>query len=429
MIQFANPVWLWGLLGLFIPVGIHLLSRKEGRVIAIGSLRHLRESDTAQFSSIRLNEILLLLLRCLLLVLIILFLAGAGISNTTFSGEKWLVLEKGIEKEVALQPIIDSLSAQGYELRSLVKDFPLLADSDYNNEASPDYWALAENLAARSGNDIVVLSYNEVNGFKGKRTAMPENIRWIAHEPAPSDYVIKAVSTGMDSVWMRTAQTSAEATVLKTRKARREAGQSYFKLNPSDSAVIENSDTINITVFYDAPFGYDLKILEASLGAVQTTIPYKIIVDKKPAAQYQATSGWTIWLSDKKMPATPPATIAYHACSGTLQPLIMRGAHAGLFCNAAITSDWVITHRLTEGAALHENMSVTLAFILLSGKTTVTPEKDKRSVPEAMMWSGAAEKEMHKATIAERSSLDTYLAMALFLSLITERWLAFNRNQ
>jgi hypothetical protein len=49
MIQFAQPIFLWALTALAVPIGIHLLSRKEGKVVKMGSLRHLRETSTQQF--------------------------------------------------------------------------------------------------------------------------------------------------------------------------------------------------------------------------------------------------------------------------------------------------------------------------------------------------------------------------------------------
>jgi hypothetical protein len=419
MIQFANPVWLWGLLGLLIPVGIHLLSRKEGKVIPIGSLRHLKESDTAQFSSIRLNEVLLLLLRCLLITLVILILAGAGMKNAATSAKKWLVLESGIEKEQALKSLIDSLSAQGYELRMLAKEFPLLVDSSHHHHSSTNYWALAEDLGARPQHDIVVVSYNYIHGFKGKRPALPANIRWITHEPVPATYRVKVVATASDSSWVRTAQTSSGATTMTTSKEKRSPG-----------GIIENGDTIVISIFHDAQFSNDVEILEASLGAIQTIIPYKITVDKKPATQYQATSSdWIIWFSDEVLPAVDLPSIAYNPCAGALQPLIIRGEQATVRCAAGVSSDWVITRRLTNESAIDESLSLSLATILLSNKGAVPVEKDRRSMAAEIMWSTVSEEKMHKTKSIERSSLDAYLAVALFLSLIAERWLACKRNQ
>lgn len=65
--NFTQPLFLWTLAGAFIPIAIHLLSRKEGKVVKVGSLRHMEESNTSRFKSIRLNETLLLLARCLMI--------------------------------------------------------------------------------------------------------------------------------------------------------------------------------------------------------------------------------------------------------------------------------------------------------------------------------------------------------------------------
>lgn len=420
MIQFANPAWLWGLLGLSIPVGIHLLSRKEGKVIPIGSLRHLNESDTAQFSSIKLNEVLLLILRCLLITVIVLILAGAAIRQSTSSGKKWLVLERGIEGERKAIPLIDSLSAQGYELRRLAKDFPLLEDTLHNDQTVADYWTLAEALAAKSRDDIIVLSYNYMEGYKGKRGSMPDNIRWITYEPAPATYVAKVVATGNDSVWVRTAQTSPEATMLNTT----------LESATANAMTVDQGDTIKVSLFYDLQFDRDAKIIEACLGAVKTVVPYKIIIDKKTAAAYKPTgAGWTIWLADQTPPAIQTPWIAYSACAGNLQPVMLRGGQTRVFCNAAAGyPDWIITRRLTEGLALDENLSLTLASILLSDKYNVHDEKDKRQLAEKVMWATPTEKEIRQADVTS-TPLERFLAVVLLLCLIAERWLAFNRHQ
>ena len=70
--QFVNAIWLWGLTGLIIPIGIHLLSRKQGKVIRFGSIRHLDETSTRHFRAIslttcRLTAILFIFLLVLLL--------------------------------------------------------------------------------------------------------------------------------------------------------------------------------------------------------------------------------------------------------------------------------------------------------------------------------------------------------------------------
>src|SRR6478735_8889858 len=94
---FANPIWLWGFSALSIPLAIHLLSRKEGKVIAMGSLRHLKDANTQQFKSLRLNEIVLLLLRSLIIILLVLFLSGLQIHKT--SKQKWVLVENELRDD------------------------------------------------------------------------------------------------------------------------------------------------------------------------------------------------------------------------------------------------------------------------------------------------------------------------------------------
>ena len=98
--ELINPIWLWGLSGLLIPIGIHLLSRREGKIIKIGSIRHLEETNSKQFKSIRLNELALLLLRCLIITILVLFLSGFHFQALEKSG-KWLLVESGLERDDA----------------------------------------------------------------------------------------------------------------------------------------------------------------------------------------------------------------------------------------------------------------------------------------------------------------------------------------
>src|SRR6187551_2959627 len=165
--QFLNPIWLWGLTGLLIPIGIHMLSRKEGKVIRVGSVRHLEETSTRQFRKIRLNEVVLLALRCLLITLIVLLLSGLSFNRYNTNDINYVLLEKGMENERDFKPLVDSLKEKGFEARWLANGFPLLEDSAVIDSKS-NYWSLIESMTNEQAQQIVVLSYNYVNGFKGK---------------------------------------------------------------------------------------------------------------------------------------------------------------------------------------------------------------------------------------------------------------------
>ena len=131
--ELVNPIWLWGLSGLLIPIGIHLLSRREGKIIKIGSIRHLEETNSKQFKSIRLNELVLLLLRCLIITILVLFLSGFHFQTLEKSG-KWLMVESGLERDDQLSVLIDSLKRNGFEIKRLTRGFPDLNDSTYETQ-------------------------------------------------------------------------------------------------------------------------------------------------------------------------------------------------------------------------------------------------------------------------------------------------------
>src|SRR5437879_2839738 len=159
----ANPIFLWSLWGLSIPITIHLLSRKEGKIIRIGSIRHIQETSTQQFKGIKLNEILLLLLRCAMISILSLLLSG--LQCTGIQKEKWVVVERSLENQPSVKTILDSLQKEGYERHYLEEGLPTIS-TDTISEIS--YWKLTEHLAAKNLSGAVVFASNRLENFKGK---------------------------------------------------------------------------------------------------------------------------------------------------------------------------------------------------------------------------------------------------------------------
>jgi hypothetical protein len=188
---FAHPSYLWALTALAIPLAIHLLSRKEGKVIRVGSIRHVEESNTSQFKSIRLNEVLLLLLRMLMVALLALFMSGAQCSGPSGKDLKWVVVEKGINA--------DSLVAKGYEL---------------HETPAGSYWSHVEELNMLP-HEVVVISYSKVENFKGERIHLGENVKWITADPGQKEYQALAWQVG-DSVFVRNARSNSSITSYST---------------------------------------------------------------------------------------------------------------------------------------------------------------------------------------------------------------------
>lgn len=420
--QFANPIWLWALSGLVIPVGIHLLSRKEGKVIYIGSLRHLDESSTRQFKAIRLNEVLLLIIRSLLIILVVLLLAGIQWRHTATEEQKWLVIEPGMAKDNAITSLTDSLTVAGYETHYLAPGFP--AEADTTPHTTKNYWALINQLKSSRAREVVVLSRSYLKDFAGERIALPSSIKWITVDADPKQLPVMAVRYKSDSAVVRSANSNAQQTAFEYSVKPIAAARQTIALQ-NDSITLNTTDTIHVTIAYDKAFQFDATILEASLQSLKN-IP-AVVVQKtvKQTTDFQYTpTDWMIWLSDK--PLSKPGVC--HLISYKHDPT----ANAILYPEGpqAPHQHWILSERLNVDNALQQHLTTTLATVLLQNNTLeqTATDADQRTIPETFLQASSENLSATKRVIIT-TSLDKYLIILIALMLLTERLLSYKRNQ
>ena len=412
--SFANPFWLWGLSALTIPLIIHLLSRKEGKVISVGSLRYLKDANTQQFKSLRLNELLLLILRCLLLSIVVLFISGLLIQKNT--KQKWVVLEDKLKDHPQAKSLADSLIAQGYELHSLSTDPP----TDKEALSTSSYWALPEQLRSKAISEAVIISTARAEGFKGTRVQSPSSIKWITITPSRKEYLIAAIRNTKDSVRIKIGSVYNENTHYKTSSASSIPGEAIFR-SDTDSVSIISPDTIRITLASDPAFRYDKQIVLASLKAIQATVATRLIIKESGVEAEQADStDVLIWLSEKPLPVSKARTIIYY-----------KGSAASPLFQQESDSQWQLSKRLHEEVALNKNLALELLKIILPDQEQweVADKKDQRTMPEKMIWSAANDGSKENVLLAGYTPLDHYLIILILIVLITERMIAYKRNQ
>lgn len=407
--QFANPIWLWALTGLSIPVGIHLLSRKEGKVIRIGSIRHLEETNTQQFKGIRLNEIVLLALRCLMIVLFVLLISGLSFNAGKNTGTKWALVEKGLENFPAVKAQIDDFRKQDFEIRILATGFPLLADS--SSLTTPvHYRKLSEELKAQTFSEAVVISKNRVNSFSGMRSALPSNVRWIGVPAEAMNYTLNAIAVN-DSVLVRTGHTSGEKTDFTT--------ETFSQVSWNKPA--ENQVTINIVILSDELHLHDRKIVTALLFTIDMAFPVEIQITNTSPGENPAINeqDWCIWLTDKPLPASITTNCIY------LKP---GAGHSLLLQETA--KRWILTKRLNEETALNNNLTVRLADLLISSKKDweTASQKDSRMLPDSIAWNNGLSARKDISTAATHTA-ESYLLALFFITLLIERLIAYHKNQ
>src|SRR3982074_131836 len=66
-LAFAHPAVLWGLLATAVPILVHLFNQRRPRPLAFGAIDFVLRSQRQKARRLRLRQILLLALRCLLL--------------------------------------------------------------------------------------------------------------------------------------------------------------------------------------------------------------------------------------------------------------------------------------------------------------------------------------------------------------------------
>ncbi len=215
MIYFLQPLWLFAGLALVVPIAIHLLSRRSGRLIKVGSIKLLEDSQSQRWKSLKFSELALLFLRGALLAVLVLLLAQPYLKNDGAAGDSttksWVLVTPSLlasqPKAVGLESELDSLAAAGYELRVLARDFPPLAsfDAKANSLDKENYWSLlreADAIAPFKA-PLLVFADDRLQNFRGERPALRNTVRW------------RTVSAQRENRWIQNAwRTKADSAHL-----------------------------------------------------------------------------------------------------------------------------------------------------------------------------------------------------------------------
>lgn len=153
---FIEPFLLWGALAVTIPITLHFWHQKRGKPLPWAATQWLTERNQQQSRGLRLDNVFLLLLRCLLLILLAVLLAQPVLdylnktqtirrihliqSNTLVTDNFRFELDEARKKDeqvvllgksinpLALQTAIDGVPAQNTELHLYLVNTQALAD-------------------------------------------------------------------------------------------------------------------------------------------------------------------------------------------------------------------------------------------------------------------------------------------------------------
>jgi len=331
---FANPSYLWALLGLLVPLAIHLWSKKEAKTIKIGSVQLLDESNSRQSSSIQLNEWFLLLLRMLIITLVVLLMAGPQWRTKGNQKQITYLVEASIANEASISSVLDSLQEESPVLL-LENGFPEWeVDVGYQAEKSqPDYWQLVQKMDSLRSDSIVVFTKALVKGIKSMRSNTQKKIHWVVVESEETrDRPLMAYKRE-SGVELITASSNGRATKIK-----KEVLEEGFEINNdslrlrSDEAIrvpLKTVDTLHINLYVADDFEREGKYIEASFRALSAFLKREIVVRKEDElARDQADLN--IWLSNETMNDSEGKWLIYQENPLDKQ-LIASGTQKNLF--------------------------------------------------------------------------------------------------
>ena len=259
--SFLASSWLLAASAILIPIAIHLWNKRQGKTVKVGSLRWLEASASRRWSSIKLNQVWLLVLRCLIYILLAVALAQPviNIQPQQQEGKKavFITPELLYSSELkAIKPIVDSLVQRGYTLHRFSPTFEQIPQESWQQikaqtqdsvwQQSINYWSLLPALTSKYKNtedSVWLFTSDQQRFYAGTRPeAIPNNIFWIP------------VATDATASWLQTAvQTTSDSLLLIVGNSSRQ-GTTYSRYqisNSSQQLSLANSQTLKLQLQND----------------------------------------------------------------------------------------------------------------------------------------------------------------------------------
>ncbi|WP_108803874.1 BatA domain-containing protein [Aquimarina sp. Aq107] len=322
--SFLYPTYLWALLGLLVPLVIHLWSKNEGKTIKVGSTKLLSESDSKQSRSIQLNEFFLLILRMLLIGVLVLLLAGFQMKKKSSTVPVTYIISPKLVDNEKVQTIIDTIEP-GSSLRLLQTGFPELDPDEFElpNNTITNYWQLAREMETLQTDSIVVLTDTKIIGLKGARPEIAKNNTWISINTNESIEKVLQVSNKGDS--LEIVSMTSDQHLTSFRKEWLDKKDTALSFNETKDSVFisskENKKTIALTnavvpkvmIIYTDSLQQQKKYVEASLNAISKYIKRTIDIEVRKKTEGITYSAYdlVVWLSTDPVPSTTTKLLAY----------------------------------------------------------------------------------------------------------------------
>ena len=425
---FLNPIYLWSLLGILIPVAIHLWSRRKVVKIKVGSTKLLRKSEPRQTSTVRPNELWLLFLRILTILLLTLILSEPQFKSTTKNDSLLYIIEPSLITNQKTGNLLEGIPEEA--IRFLAREFPEIGDYDYTvaENRSPNYWQLAQEMKVLPADSIVVLTKGFISGIKGKRPVTPSHINWIVLDSDDeSNQIIEATKKG-DSLELLSVFSSADKLQFERKKVSPISGEVEYN-NTKDSIRISDKsipiyleESINILLVYQDSLVREEQFISAAYRSIAKFLkrPINIAMTTKSDSVNLDTYDASVWLGVEPVEDLKKTRLVFKP-DPLADELIERGNTKNeYFLTHSLNSENIVTEHLPEKLLALLNPHVDLDEKIESyDKRVVTIEELSPSTSEEP-------KSVLQASVVD---ISPWLWALLLLILIMERIIAKYRKQ
>ncbi|MDO7853302.1 BatA domain-containing protein [Hymenobacter convexus] len=348
MFALLNPAALLALLGLMVPVAIHLWNRRPGREVAVGSLRWLAAGANRRLRNLQLEHLGLLLLRAALLAVLAVAVAGPVWRRALPAGRGQVLLSPEVLSNPALgslRPGIDSLRARGYGLRWLAAGFPKMSGAAWRanavgprdsarllsvgSRAAGFGWVRVQQAAAAfAGQPLYVLTPATLAGLQGAHPPLRAGITWQTLPGATPATWVQEIDARGDSLHVLIGRSTETQTTFSRKAAARPkpsqllrvAGVLPMRLQPGpdstsklvaaapDTATktapaVEVAPPLTALIYTTPAFAQDARYLRAAIRAAAAGLASSPVIELTDTPPTDARAQWLFWLSEEPLPA------------------------------------------------------------------------------------------------------------------------------
>lgn len=353
---FLNPTYLWLVLGGLVPLAIHLWSRRKVITIKVGSIRLLRESEPKRTSSIRLNELWLLVLRTLTIFLIAVLLAGPRLRKESRRLPILYLIEASLLENAKVKRLVEETPVE--QIRVLAEGFPDVGHyrAEETKKQVPAYWQLARDMNNLPADSVVVLSEGFVSGLKGKRPLGGNHVHWTVLPTETAQEELLALERGAEYTKALTVYSDGNRLTFQTANFSEE-GSDVKDAEKGDSVRIAGTSVpvwvptpLRAIIVYHDSLSNEKRYLGAALKAVANLVRRPLQLDESETPRPADVDSYdiSIWLgklpqsdSDAKRLIFKPDPMAHQ--------LIVAGEHRGeYFLTRSLNSENIFTDHLAE---------------------------------------------------------------------------------